>query len=93
MAYQDSDHTTILTQINVLVLIKAHLGGGDTSAFVFLLAAIARALSSALLPVQLLQRVQKDSYHTAVIADAKTQRAGEIVSTVFISCLRYGRHC
>ena len=46
---------------------ETDLGGGDTSAFVVLSAAIARPLRLSL-PVQLLGKAHEDSDHTVVIA-------------------------
>jgi len=47
---------------------ETHLGGGDTSAFVLPWATIARSLSSTLVASTVLQRLNKVSDHTAVIA-------------------------
>ena len=71
MAYEDSDYTFMIA-IHALFQpynfgAETHLGGGDTSAFVVLSAAIARSLSSTLVVSTVLRRPQ-DSDHTAVIA-------------------------
>ena len=47
---------------------ETHLGGGDMSAFVSPLAAIARALSPLPVAVPFLGKAHEDSDHTAVIA-------------------------
>ena len=73
MAYEDSDYTFMIAIMHcpnrtILVLIKTHLGGGDTSDFVVPSAAIARSLSSTLVASTVLRRPHKDSDHTAMIA-------------------------
>ena len=61
---------------------ETHLGGGDMSAFVSPLAAIARALSPLPVAVPFLGKAHEDSDHTAVIAVVhwclytETHRAG-----------------
>ena len=66
---------------------ETHLGGGDTSAFVVSLAAIAQTLSTSL-AVQPLGKAHEGSDHTVMIAvihcrlHAKTQRAGKVVSAI-----------
>ena len=69
MAYKDSDYTVVIAMPQPHNnCAEAHLGGGDTSTFVVLSAAIARSLSSTLVASTALRRPHKDSDHTAVIA-------------------------
>ena len=71
LTYRDSDYTTVIAispDLNVKVGAEIHLGGGDMSAFVLPLAAIARALSSTSGGSTALTKTPQDSDHTGVIA-------------------------
>ena len=68
---------------------ETHLGGGDMSAFVSPLAAIARALSRLPVAVLFLGKAHEDSDHAAVIAvQSNRQRTGNPFTPVQI----YLRH-
>ena len=73
LVYKDSDYTAVIAiehgpECKTLVLHEAHLGGGDMSAFVSPLAAIARVLSRLPVAVPFLGKAHEDYDHTAVIA-------------------------
>ena len=75
---------------------ETHLGGGDTSAFVSPWPPLLEHSLRLPVAVPFLAKAHEDSDHMVVIAvihrrlNAKTHCAGEVVSTVTVSCLLLG---